>query len=344
MIGYDFFCGVGGLTRGLLNAGIQVLAGIDHDASCRETYEHNNPGVKFVHADIRKFQLGNLGLECPLPTGNDVIFAGCAPCQPFSQLRKTDSKMQEKTLLGRFGFLVQSALPDYVLIENVPGIVRVRGYSTFRRFLRLLDDIGYQYRFKILNAKFYGVPQNRRRLVLLASRVTSVSFPEPCHGSDALPLVTVREAISGYPELAAGNQHPSVPNHVCASISELNKKRLEATPCDGGSRTSWPDSLHLDCHRGKHTGHTDVYGRMYWDRPAPTLTGRCASISNGRYGHPEQNRAISLREAASLQSFPDEYEFFGTLTKNAVQIGNAVPVLLAEKLGRHILELSDAEG
>ena len=340
MIGYDFFCGVGGLTRGLLNAGIQVVAGIDNDASCRETYERNNTGAKFIHADVCDFDLGSLGLEFPLPKGNDIIFSGCAPCKPFSKLGKKDSKSQDKTLLGQFGYLVRSALPDYVLIENVPGIKRVRGYSTFHRFLHLLDDLGYQYELKILNAKFYGVPQNRRRLVLLASRVTSVSFPESTHGNNGHPLVTVREAIAAYPEIGPGIQHVSVPNHVCASISELNGKRIESTPRDGGSRTSWPASLRLDCHNVAHRGHTDVYGRMYWDRPAPTLTGRCISLSNGRYGHPEQNRAISLREAAALQSFPEDYKFFGKTTKIAMHIGNAVPVMLAEKLGRHILELS----
>lgn len=340
MRAFDFFCGAGGLTRGLLDAGIDVVAGIDNDESCCDTYKRNNPNTKFIHRDVNDVALSDLGLESPLPEGNDVLFAGCAPCQPFSQLRKTGNKIPETTLLGTFTRLVRMALPTYVLVENVPGIARVPGFSTFRRVLRQLDDLGYQYKHAVLNAKCYGVPQNRRRLVLLAARGRSVSLPKPSHGIDSHPFKTVREAIVHYPQITAGGQHLSIPNHVSASISELNMRRLEETPHDGGDRMSWPKTLQLACHSGNHKGHTDVYGRMYWNKPAPTLTGRCISISNGRYGHPEQNRAISLREAAALQSFPDEYEFFGATTKISMQIGNAVPVTMAEKLGKHILQLS----
>jgi DNA (cytosine-5)-methyltransferase 1 len=339
MKAFDFFCGAGGLTRGLLDAGIKVVAGFDRDERCRATYEHNNPGVWFIQADIRNMTLKDLGIKGKLRTYDDVLFAGCAPCQPFSSQNKGNGRRHDATLLSEFGRLVESALPGYVLIENVPGIAKVRGYSTFRRFLTMLETNGYQYSYGILDAKRYGVPQNRRRLVLLAARQNQVSLPEPKYGRGLRPFRTVRQAISHFPEIGAGECHSDVPNHVAASITELNLERLGQTPHDGGDRRSWPKRRRLECHKGNYEGHTDVYGRMAWDSPSPALTGRCHSISNGRYGHPEQDRAISLREAAAIQSFPDGYEFFGSNKHVAMQIGNAVPVRLAEHIGKHIFDL-----
>ena len=335
----DFFCGAGGLTRGLLDAGIDVVAGFDRDECCRSTYEHNNPGVRFIQTDVSEIGPEDLRVKCRLRRFDDVLFAGSAPCQPFSSQRKGNEQRQDATLLGEFGRLVEAALPGYVLIENVPGIAKVRGFSTFQRFLRMLHANGYRYVYDILDAKHYGVPQNRRRLVLLAGRRQEPSLPQSRYGNQLRPVRTVRQAISHFPAIAAGECHPKVPNHVAASITELNLERLRHTPHDGGDRRSWPERLRLECHKGNYKGHTDVYGRMSWDSPSPALTGRCHSISNGRYGHPEQDRAISLREAAAIQSFPDRYVFFGSNKHVAMQIGNAVPVRLAEQLGKHILEL-----
>ena len=342
MKAFDFFCGAGGLTRGLLDAGIEVVAGFDCDERCRYTYEYNNPGVRFIEADIRDINLNDLVTKGRMRKYDNVLFAGCAPCQPFSSQRKGNERRHDATLLGEFGRLVEAALPGYVLIENVPGIARVRGFSTFRRFLRMLEANDYLFVYDILDTKCYGVPQNRRRLVLLASRYLRPSLPEPKYGTPLRPFRTVRQAISHFPAISAGECHPDIPNHIAASISELNLERLRHTPHDGGDRRSWPKRLRLKCHKGNYEGHTDVYGRMYWDRPAPALTGRCHSISNGRYGHPEQDRAISLREAAAIQSFPDGYEFFGSNKHVALQIGNAVPVRLAEHLGKHILQLENS--
>lgn len=342
MKAWDFFCGAGGLTHGLLDAGIEVIAGIDIDEGCRETYEFNNPSTDFIHADIKGVTAKHLGLTRRHGMYDDVLFVGCAPCQAFSRQNKKLKRRADATLLGEFGRLVESVLPGYILVENVPGIVKVPGFSTFRRFTRMLRINGYRYVFDFLNAKHYGVPQNRRRLVLLASRLATPSFPEFTHGNNQQPFSTVRHAIGRFPVLAAGEQHPKVFNHVSPSLTELNLERLRATPHDGGGRRSWPEHLILKCHRGSYKGHSDVYGRMSWDVPAPTLTGRCISISNGRYGHPEQDRAISLREAAAIQSFPDDYRFFGSNTHIAVQIGNAVPVKLGEKLGKHTLELANS--
>jgi len=332
----DFFCGAGGLTRGLIDAGIDVVAGYDRDGACQLTYEHNNPGARFVQADIKGLGLSDLAIRRGSHGYDDVLFAGCAPCQPFSQQRKGDMPRRDATLLAEFGRLIEAALPGYVLMENVPGIANVEGFSTFRRFLRILASHGYQYSFDILDAKCFGVPQNRRRLVLIAMKGRQPSLPIAKFGGTLRPFRTVRDAISHFPPLKAGACHPRVPNHVAATISPLNLERLHFTPHDGGDRRSWPKRLRLDCHIGDYDGHTDVYGRMALDAPAPTLTGRCHSISNGRYGHPTQDRAISLREAAALQTFPDGYEFFGSNKHIALQIGNAVPVRLAEALGKHI--------
>ena len=342
MKAFDFFCGAGGLTHGLRNAGIEVTTGIDNDIRCRLTYENNNDGAKFIRKDIADVELDDLELDKPLPKSNKVLFAGCAPCQPFSSHRKDSRQRPEATLLSQFGRLVCVARPDYVLLENVPGLAKVRGFSTFRRFLNMLDKFNYRYIFSFLDAQYYGVPQKRRRLVLLAARRQQVSLPEPKYGDNLRPVKTVRDAIADFPPIAAGECHPTVLNHVAARITKINLKRLQATPIDGGDRRAWPPNLHLACHANNHLGHTDVYGRMHWDRPAPALTGKCASISNGRYGHPEQNRAISLREAAALQSFPNKYKFFGYNKNISTQIGNAVPVKFAEELGRHILQLAAA--
>lgn len=337
MKAWDFFCGAGGATRGFLDAGIDVLGGIDLDSRCRDTYTYNNPGVEFHNADIRHFSAEIVNSEFASNCSDDVILIGCAPCQPFSIQNKGLVGKHDDTLLCHFGSIVESILPGYVVIENVPGITLYRSY-VFEKFLNMLEMIGYKYCYGVLNAKHFGVPQNRRRLILIASRITQPSLPTGIVDD----IVTVRDAIYNFPPLTAGESHSDVPNHVSPSLSDLNLLRLQATPHDGGDRKSWPDQLWLKCHKTEYTGHSDVYGRMFWDRPSPTLTRRCTSISNGRYGHPDQDRAISLREAASLQSFDSDYVFFGSNTHIALQIGNAVPVKLAEEIGRHILKLCNS--
>jgi DNA (cytosine-5)-methyltransferase 1 len=340
--GFDFFCGAGGLTRGLCDSGIKVIAGFDSDEQCRLSYEKNNRGVKFIAKDIRDITVAELRKLAGVKSFRDMLFAGCAPCSPFSQQRKSEKRSRDATLLTEFGRIVERAKPGYVLIENVPGIANVPGYSTFRRFLRVLEVNGYKTKCAVLDAKGFGVPQNRRRLVLIAALRRRASLPRPRYGPGLRPYKTVRDAISHFPSVRAGKRHSKVKNHVAASITPINLKRLRSTPHDGGDRRSWPKALRLLCHGGDHTGHTDVYGRMSWDLPAPALTGRCHSISNGRYGHPTQNRAISLREAAALQSFRDTYKFFGSNKHIALQIGNAVPVRLAEELGKHLIQLRNS--
>ena len=329
----DLFCGAGGLTLGLRRAGWAVVAGVDVDDAVRETYEKNNPGVRFVSADIRSVSDQESRTLAGAVPPTELLLAGCAPCQPFSKQRRAGLRRHgDAILLGQFARLVRALEPTVVLMENVPGIATVPGFSSFRRFLKTLLDSGYRCDHGILNARDFGVPQHRRRYVLLASRCGSPTLPSRAD-ADRPKHPTVRAAIERFPPIGAGDEDPSTPNHCAAGLSSTNLRRIRKTPPDGGSRRDWPDHLRLDCHR-KTPGFSDVYGRMWWDRVAPTLTSRCNSLSNGRFGHPEQDRAISLREAAALQTFPDDYEFFGAKNRIAQWIGNAVPVSFAEALGR----------
>ena len=230
--------------------------------------------------------------------------------------------------------VLQSA---HILVENVPGL-QDRGRDVFNRFLNLIREAGYNVCFDVVNAKNYGVPQNRRRLILIASRLFQPVIPPITHGEGdgLLPYVTVRNAIGRFPAIRAGEECAAVPNHRAANLQPINLQRLAQTPHDGGDRHQWPQNLILPCHA--NGGYTDVYGRMHWDQVSPTLTSKCYSLSNGRFGHPEQDRAISLREAASIQTFRDDYIFYGNLMEIGRQIGNAVPVLLAQNLGAYILQ------
>ena len=329
----DLFCGAGGLTRGLSEAGWEVIAGVDVDTHVAETYRRNNPGTKFIAADVRSIRardtLALLGRTEP----KDLLLAGCAPCQPFSKQNRHrgGKRHRDATLLREFSRLVKELKPGLVLMENVPGAATLPGFSSYRRFLRTLEDHGYNYSHDVLNASDFGVPQHRRRLVVLASQHGDAGLPTPEAG--AAQETTVRRSIGGYPPIGAGERHASLPNHEASPLSARNLERLRATPADGGGRQDWPAHLTLRCHERAGRGFNDVYGRMWWDRTAPTLTGKCNSLSNGRFGHPEQDRAISLREAAALQTFPDDYEFDGFRSHIAKWIGNAVPVSFAKALG-----------
>ncbi len=342
LVVYDFFSGCGGTSRGFQNAGLTPVFALDFDEDAASTYRSNFPDVSFSTSDITRFDTSELD-ELIFDSGTrPTLFCGCAPCQPFTKQNTTrpDSKRDgRRYLLSKFGELVEKYLPDYVFVENVPGMQRVYGNSTLMRFKKRLEALGYYTTIGIVESQKYGVPQRRRRLVLLASRHAPISMPVPTHGPGlGISYSTVREWIAHLPPIAAGATHPSVPNHRAANLSLLNLKRIKATPPEG-SRADWPKELRLSCHtRAGYTGHTDVYGRMKWDGPATGLTTRCISLSNGRYGHPEQDRAISVREAAILQTFPDDFTFIGTMNSQARQIGNAVPVLLAEVFGRHIAE------
>jgi len=336
----DVFCGVGGLSYGFQREGFKVLAGIDSDASCRYAFEENLEGADFIAEDITKFAAARLKrMFAPFPPEKRVL-VGCAPCTPFTMYvgrykrkrRKSDGKWQ---LLEEFGRLVKATRPAVVSMENVPRLVR---HPIFKTFAKTLKDAGYHVTYQKVRADHYGVPQKRSRLVLLASRYGEIRLPPPTHRDDP---VTVREAIGTLPRLAAGSADPSDRLHACRGLSEQNKRRLRATP-EGGSWQDWDEELKLECHqRANGESFRSVYGRMNWDRPSPVITTQCLGIGNGRFGHPEQDRAISIREAALLQSFPRKFKFVcpGSPINGLVlarQIGNAVPVRLGQVIARTI--------
>ncbi len=345
IIAADLFCGAGGLTRGLSDAGIEVRVGIDYDDSFKRTYDENNIPSKFHKIDIKR--LAGQELERLLNVQLDELsmLVACAPCQPFSRHNKNHHHDRRKSLISQVGRILyeMQRKPDLIFFENVPAIIKIDNGRQVKMICKILDRLGYNYKIEIVDAKDYGVPQTRKRFILIGILKTRmhepIIFPVKTHGKGRLRYKTVSETIKDLPRLRAGQRHNTIPNHECAEIKEINLRRLKHTPKNGGSRTAWPQELVLDCHID-HKGHKDVYGRMKWKTPSPTLTCKCVSISNGRFGHPSQLRGISLREAARLQSFPNTYEFFGMFRKMATQIGNAVPPLLAKVFGKHLINLA----
>jgi len=333
---FDFFSGCGGTSCGFLQAGMDVVMGLDIDADAARTYRANFPQVQFIESDIRVLHT-NVLAPLLVERNTPVLFCGCAPCQPFSkQNLQKDVNDPRRGLLTEFGRFIQAWLPDYIFIENVPGMQRIKGDDgPLQSFKDLLTKLGYNYQICVLPALWFGVPQTRERLVLLASLLPDIKFPEPTHGLNKTAFSTVQDWIGDLPVIRAGETHSTDSDHQAAALTAINLKRISLTP-EGGGRESWPQKLWLDCHRG-HKGHSDVYGRLAWKKPAAGLTTRCISYSNGRFGHPEQNRAISVREAACLQTFPRRYAFKGNLNSRARQIGNAVPPLMAQRFGEAIL-------
>jgi DNA (cytosine-5)-methyltransferase 1 len=336
----DFFSGCGGTSAGLRSAGMDIVLGIDSDADAAATYKANFPEASFLSADLTKTRSAKLKSYVDSCKGHAILFCGCAPCQPFSkQNGSRDRKDSRRSLLSHFGRFVRYYKPDFVLVENVPGIQNVRArHSPLGDCVRLLEKLKYHHIVKVVDCRDYGVPQTRKRLVLMASRAGSLCFPEKTHGEGTnLPYSTVWQWIKDFPRIKAGQECNKVANHRAAKLSKENLRRIRATP-PGGSRRDWPRNLVLDCHKNGHDGHSDVYGRLRKNQPASALTTRCISLSNGRFGHPTQHRAISAREAAALQTFRRDFIFKGTLTSTARQIGNAVPVLLAKRLGESFLK------
>lgn len=329
----DFFCGAGGVTHGFKQAGIDIVCGIDIDISCKETYEKNN-NTKFLHADIRTLDLNLFLSEYNVEKNDDnMIFIGCSPCQYYTNLKTDKTKSREShTLLEDFQRFVEYYKPGYIFIENVPGFEKTPE-SPIGQFKQFLKTNHYEISDKIINAKNYGVPQNRRRYVLIASRLRKLNFPV----NNEKDIKTIYEAIGDktvFPQIEAGHKDKTPFAHSSALLSEINLKRIKLTKPNGGDRRAWPSELQPRCYKN-HSGHYDVYGRMFWQKPAPTITTRFNSYSNGRYGHPEQNRAISLREGATLQSFPLDYVFYSkSQNEIARMIGNAVPPELAKQIAR----------
>lgn len=346
---FDFFCGCGGTSRGFQQAAMDIVFALDIDTDAKSTFTRNFPETTFCDKSIAKITDADLRPVLEQHRDQVKLFCGCAPCQPFTkqytEARKYDTR---RSLLSQFGRIIEVYLPDFVFVENVPGFQKVPKHKRgpFPAFKKLLERLGYRMDFGVVAAQDYGAPQLRRRFVLLASRYGEIKIPEPTHGVDpANSYKTVRDAISDLPAIGAGEEYggDEVLNHRTASLSKLNLQRIQATKPNGGGRKDWPESLSPRCYKRRadgtiHKGHTDCYGRLWWDKPATGLTTRCISYSNGRFGHPEQDRAISLREAARLQGFDDNFEFTGTLNSMAKQVGNAVPVDLARAIGANFIQ------
>ncbi len=338
----DFFCGTGGMTYGMSQAGIDVLAGIDIDPNCKETYESNNPNSKFIKKDIHKLSEKELiGLTGIKKNDDSLVFICCSPCQYWTNIN-TDKKnsLKSKGLLKEFQCFVSWFKPGYLVIENVPGLLKNKKEKILSEFLGFLEKESYVYDHRIVNANHYGVPQHRKRYLLIATKVSdNIRIPEGEH-DEGLTLRNYIGVHNGFPAVEDGHKDKTEFMHSTAFLSEKNKKRIRKTPKNGGTRMSWKDDpeLQINAYRGKDNIFKDVYGRMFWDKPAPTITTRFNSLSNGRFGHPEEPRAISLREGATLQTFPITYIFKGSNEASiARQIGNAVPPELAKRIGLIIL-------
>lgn len=331
----DLFCGVGGLTHGLVRGGVSVVAGIDMESACRYPYEANNYPAVFFEKDVKNLT-GNTVTNM-LGNARYTLLAGCAPCQPFSSYSRSGRKRSVNSdweLVASFGRLIREVHPHFVTMENVPQLEK---HPVFLEFLRSLD--GYHVVWKILDCSNLGIPQTRKRLVLLASRLGPDGLCLPIQNSRTS---TVRNAISKLPPLEAGAADESDPLHVACKLSKVNLERIKASR-PGGTWRDWKLTLRAACHL-KESGNTfpSVYGRMEWDKPAPTITTQCFGYGNGRFGHPEQHRAITLREAAMLQTFPRKYSFVKKGERIKISalgklIGNAVPVKLGEVIAKAFL-------
>ena len=339
----DFFCSGGGMSFGMQQAGIDVVAGVDFDPDCKATYETNVKGAKYILADVSDLKEEDLVKEVDIKKNDDnLILIGCSPCQYWTIIRTSKNKSaQSKDLLHEFHRFVKFYNPGYVVVENVPGIMKKTKESGLNRFVEDLERRGYQVDYDVRNLNNYGVPETRKRFSLIANRITDKKiFPKPNNTNP-----TVADFIgekNGFSKISAGHKDFTEFKHTTAGLSQDNLKRLKLTPKNGGSRKSWADTdLQLKAYKKKDSkiSFNDTYGRMSWDKPAPTITTKFFSISNGRFAHPEEDRPISLREGATLQTFPKSYNFIAnSVSVIARMIGNAVPPLYAKQLGLTIIK------
>ena len=339
----DLFCGAGGLAHGLLREGFHIAAGVDVDPRCRYPFEHNN-AARFILRDVDELQASEI-VEL-FEVNQPQILVGCAPCQAFSLYNQKNRDPSWK-LVKRFCDLVLEIKPDVVSMENVPRLIDYREGKVFRSVLKALREAGYTANHRIVYLPDYGLPQRRSRLVMMASLHGTVEMEPPTYTPDRYR--TVEQAIGSLPALAAGETDAADELHTASRLSPMNLRRIRAsTP--GGSWAEWEEALVTQCHRIESgRGYRSVYGRMQLAEPSPTITTQFFGFGNGRFGHPEQDRALTLREGAILQSFPGDYRFvvpgerieFKTIGR---MIGNAVPVLLGQVVGRSIASHLVAHG
>ena len=331
---FDVFCGVGGLAFGLRSAGINVVGGLDIDETCSFAFNHNC-FAPFFHRDAADTSFNEIA---PLfKRAKYRVLVGCAPCQPFSSMSNMSRKKNEEkkwSALPEFLRLIVEGRPHIVFMENVP---RLQKQPVFVRFVEQLKKIGFFVSWSVVLCSDYGVPQTRRRLVLLASRLGEIYIP-----TKTTPAPTVRETIEELPKLRDGEEDLYDPLHRCSALSPMNLRRIRAS-LPGGTWYSWPKDLRPNCYlKPSGASFRSVYGRMQWDAPSPTLTTQFYRYGTGRYGHPEQDRALSLREGALLQTFPRTFKFVPpnktcAFTRLGAYIGNAVPPQLARVFGQEII-------
>lgn len=331
----DLFCGAGGLTHGLIRESIVVKAGFDIDRTCQYAYEHNND-APYIIKDVS--QVTGAEISAFFEDDEIKVLAGCAPCQPFSKYTQgQDSQKDQKWgMLYEFSRLIDEVEPDIVTMENVPQVMR---HAVYKDFVSHLEENGYHVHSEVVHCPDYGIPQTRQRLVLLASKIGHIHLIPVTHKPE--DYKSVKETIGHLNPIRHGQKSSKDPLHMSSGLSELNFKRIKASK-PNGTWLDWDEDLIADCHRkeGRQT-YRSVYGRMSWKTPSPTITTQFTGFGNGRFGHPTQNRALSLREGALLQTFPEDYEFVSpgepiTIKHIARMIGNAVPVDLGKVIGASI--------
>lgn len=339
----DLFSGCGGMSCGFSlaktkNVAYKLLGGLDVDQHANNTYKRmlNRPALNMSARDL----LTPIGLQTALNAwGYDkkapLVLIGCAPCQGFSSHRKKDPRTDERNdLMEVFAKIAANLLPDVVVMENVPEILHTKHWAHFSAFKTILEEAGYTVRAKLHNAAEFGVPQERFRALVIASRdISKTHLPSPTNS--VANFKTVRDAIAGLPPLEAGQANLDDPMHLTSKHRPATIALLKAIPPDGGSRSSLPIEMVRDCHKSVD-GFRDVYGRLWWDRPSVSITARCRTPSCGRFTHPEQHRGLSVREAALLQGFPADWYFEGPFDDKYKQIGNAVPPLLGKAIAETI--------
>ena len=336
----DLFAGCGGLTAGLRAAGFRVIAAVEKDHDAAESYAANHKGVRLYQQDIYQVSPEQVLADLELKPGDVDMIAGCPPCQGFTRLTENSSREDPRNeLVRQYLHYVRVILPRACMLENVPGFTK-RGKPFFDELCEGLEEAGYTVTHDVLELADYGVPQFRKRLVLLASREGRIEIPPPTHKKKKRTVKSVIGKVPSPPlrsQVIAGNVEPPYEWHYARNVAPVVRRRLEHALANGGSRTSLPPDLRLDCHERRPDGYFDVYGVINWDAPSPTITSGCTNASKGRFGHPEEPRPLTAREAARLQTFPLDYKFKGSgLESVAAQIGNALPKRFAKVVGRAV--------
>ena len=328
-IGIDLFCGCGAMTEGFKRAGVNIIAAIDNNKSACATYQKNHPKVNLIQEDIRKINPATFLNESVQKI--DVIIV-CAPCQPFSSQNKYKNADARAMLVTEIIRFAENLSPEIIVFENVSGLISGIGHPILKAIKSKLSKLKYNLgNPQVIDAADYLVPQRRRRCIMFATKNSAIpQLLSPVRPNGKYK--TVRDAIGDLKSLKSGQKSAYDLLHYARTHTANALKRMEYIPKNGGNRFALPARLELKCHKGKKS-FPDVYGRMNWNMVAPTLTTGCTDITRGRFMHPRDNRAITLREAARLQTFPDNYKFIGSTKEIATQIGNAVPVLLAKAIG-----------